>query len=56
MDYLSSKPAQVPPEEERYDCGLEGCNKTFKHEHVGIQTSEQDGLVVKEDTILGKDE
>ena len=55
LDYLvSSQPShQTQHEEERYDCGLEGCNKSFKHEHIGIQTSEQDGLVVKEETILG---
>jgi hypothetical protein len=39
-------------EEERYDCGVEGCCKSFKHEHVGIQTTEQSGLVVSEETIL----
>ena len=50
MDYLSQ--AKPEPEVEYYDCGMEGCNKTFFHEHVGIKTSEQDGLVVKEDTIL----
>eukprot|EP00429_Kryptoperidinium_foliaceum_P004688 CAMPEP_0176009164 /NCGR_PEP_ID=MMETSP0120_2-20121206/4113_1 /TAXON_ID=160619 /ORGANISM="Kryptoperidinium foliaceum, Strain CCMP 1326" /LENGTH=379 /DNA_ID=CAMNT_0017341959 /DNA_START=23 /DNA_END=1162 /DNA_ORIENTATION=+ len=51
MDYLAQ---QKPMEDERYDCGLEGCSKTFPHEHVGIQTSEQSGLVVKEETILGE--
>ena len=56
MDYLAtqtpSKPSAVE-EEQRYDCGLESCCKTFPHEHVGIKTSEQTGLVVKEETILG---
>jgi hypothetical protein len=42
-------------EEERYYCGVDGCNKSFKHEHVGIQTSEQSGLVVTEETILNGD-
>lgn len=42
-------------EEEYYNCGVDGCCKTFKHEHVGIQTSEQSGLVVQEETILGDD-
>jgi hypothetical protein len=56
MDYLSTQPQHYKvEEEERYDCGLEGCNKSFKHEHVGIQTSEQSGLVVKQETILGTD-
>jgi hypothetical protein len=53
MDYLSTQPKQVV-EEERYDCGIEGCNKPFKHEHVGIQTSEQSGLVVKEEILNGE--
>jgi hypothetical protein len=44
--------SKVAAEQERYDCGLEGCNKSYKHEHVGIQTSEQSGLVVSEETIL----
>jgi hypothetical protein len=52
MDYLTKPKAA---EFEYYDCGLEGCQKTFSHEHVGIKTSEQDGLVVKEDTVLGND-
>jgi hypothetical protein len=41
------------PLEERYNCGIDGCNKTFRHEHVGIQTPEQDGLVVKKEAIVG---
>jgi hypothetical protein len=57
MDYLGQKNMKLRHEEEeaaqRFDCGLEGCSKSFRHEHVGIQTSEQDGLVVKEETILG---
>ncbi|KAG7341531.1 hypothetical protein IV203_023483 [Nitzschia inconspicua] len=53
MDYLSTQPGNIP-QEERYDCGLEGCNKSFKHEHVGIQTSNQSGLVVKEQIVIGE--
>mmetsp|Transcript_2265 Transcript_2265/g.4181 ORF Transcript_2265/g.4181 Transcript_2265/m.4181 type:complete len:404 (+) Transcript_2265:185-1396(+) len=56
LDYMSSQPQLQQRQEERYDCGLEGCNKSFPHEHVGIQTSEQDGLVVKEETVLGTEE
>jgi len=60
MNFIQSQqqqPKQAPPaEEEYYNCGVEGCCKTFKHEHVGVQTSEQSGHVVQEDTILGKDE
>jgi len=32
-----------------FRCGVPGCEKTYKHEHVGIQTEEQSGLVVKLD-------
>mmetsp|Transcript_4288 Transcript_4288/g.9342 ORF Transcript_4288/g.9342 Transcript_4288/m.9342 type:complete len:409 (-) Transcript_4288:279-1505(-) len=58
MDFMISQqqkqePAPPPPEEEHYKCGVEGCHKSFRHEHVGIQTSEQSGLVVQEETILG---
>jgi hypothetical protein len=58
MDYMATKKPQNQnqPQLERYDCGLEGCNKAFKHEHVGIKTSEQDGLMVKEETVIGQDE
>ncbi|KAL3913573.1 MAG: hypothetical protein SGARI_000588, partial [Bacillariaceae sp.] len=55
MDYLSTQPKQAQ-EEEYYNCGIEGCCKTFKHEHVGIKTSEQSGHVVNQDTVLGKGE
>jgi len=51
MDYLAQqKPARA---EERYDCGLDGCCKSFPHEHVGVKTAEQDGLMLKEETVLG---
>ena len=54
-DYLmTQKPAE--PEEERYDCGVAGCNKSFPHEHVGVQTKQQQGLVVPEETVVGKED
>ena len=59
MDFMQSQMQQqakpLIEEEEYYNCGVEGCCKTFKHEHVGVQTSEQSGLVVQEETILGED-
>ncbi len=55
MDYLSHKKPEQHVEEDRYDCGLDGCSKAFPHEHVGIKTSEQNGLVVKEETVLSED-
>ena len=38
-------------EEERYDCGVAGCNKGFFHEHVGVKTEAQDGLLVSESQV-----
>ena len=52
-DYLATQKIHKVVDEERFDCGLEGCVKSFAHEHVGIKTSEQDGLMVKEETVLG---
>ena len=55
MDYLA-KAVKVEDQAERYDCGMEGCSKTYPHEHVGIKTSQQDGLVVTEREVLGADD
>lgn len=55
MDYLAHKKPEKIMEEERYDCGLDGCSKSFPHEHVGVKTAEQDGLLVNEDIIIGND-
>lgn len=35
----------------RYDCGVAGCDKSFYHEHVGIRTEAQDGLLVSESQV-----
>ena len=58
MDYLSQQVQQQKDDDElhRYDCGLAECNKTYPHEHIGIKTSEQDGLVVKESDVVGSTE
>jgi len=45
--------AREREKEERFNCGLAGCCKTFAHEHVGIENQEQRGLVVSEETVLG---
>lgn len=37
---------------ERFDCGIKGCNKSFYHEHVGIKTEAQDGLLVSESRVV----
>ena len=31
-----------------YNCGVSGCCKTFRHEHVGVQNEMQSGLLCKE--------
>ena len=38
-------------EDERYDCGISGCNKSFYHEHVGVKNEAQDGLLVSESQV-----
>mmetsp|Transcript_3135 Transcript_3135/g.4236 ORF Transcript_3135/g.4236 Transcript_3135/m.4236 type:complete len:393 (+) Transcript_3135:98-1276(+) len=45
---------QLPKQEDIYCCGVTGCQKTFMHQHVGIETKEQSGLVVPEHEILGQ--
>jgi hypothetical protein len=38
-------------DEERYDCGVPGCSKSFHHEHVGVKNDAQTGLLVSEDQV-----
>eukprot|EP00986_Skeletonema_menzelii_P000727 scaffold205_cov179-Skeletonema_menzelii.AAC.9 len=38
-------------DEERYDCGVAGCCKPFQHEHVGVKTEAQNGLLVAEEQV-----
>lgn len=40
-------------QEMMYHCGVKGCCKTFRHEHVGVKTDEQSGLVLCQDIALG---
>jgi len=51
MDYLQHSVPAV--EEVRFDCGNPLCNKSFAHEHVGMQNEQQSGLVVSEEEVLG---
>lgn len=44
---------QQQESDELFDCGVEGCHKYFPHEHVGIRTEQQAGLVVPEAQVLG---
>lgn len=56
MDYLentSNSATAVAKEEKRFDCGNPDCNKSFPHEHVGVQNEQQTGLVVSEQEVLG---
>jgi hypothetical protein len=52
MDYLLTTKPQKQLDEERYDCGIATCSKSFPHEHIGEQNDQQAGLVVSEETIL----
>jgi len=54
MDSLRAPAQQV--QESYYDCGLPGCQKTFAHEHVGVATEQQAGMVVSADKVLGTEE
>jgi len=40
-------------QEEVYQCGVPGCQKSFKHEHIGVRNEEQNGLLVTEDETIG---
>jgi len=42
-------------EEEIHHCGILGCQKKFVHEHIGLKTEEQKGLLISEDQTLGMD-
>lgn len=44
---ILGKKEEVP--QHYFNCGLPGCQKSFYHEHVGVKTEEQDGLIIKED-------
>lgn len=35
-----------------YDCGVDGCNKSFYHEHVGVKNDAQDGILVSESQVV----
>ena len=47
--------ASLPrPEPVLYDCGMEGCSKTFRHEHVGVSNDRQGGRLVSEEEVIGE--
>jgi len=48
MPRRSAEASKVRKEEEFYECGVEGCQKSFHHEHVGVSNEMQSGLLVKE--------
>ena len=39
-----------------YDCGVDGCNKPFFHEHVGVKNDAQDGMLVSESQVVASAE
>jgi hypothetical protein len=47
---MAAAQKNAPP---RYDCGIPTCEKTFPHQHVGVQTKQQNGLVVPEEEVVG---
>ncbi|GKY93684.1 hypothetical protein MPSEU_000335600 [Mayamaea pseudoterrestris] len=54
MEYLvHQKNTDQRDKESIFECGVAGCEKGFYHEHVGIQTEHQSGLVVQESAVLG---
>jgi hypothetical protein len=54
MERNAAAAANRAEPEEFYNCGVEGCNKTFHHNHVGIQTEQQDGLVLCQEVASGE--
>ncbi|KAL7566577.1 hypothetical protein ACA910_000643 [Epithemia clementina (nom. ined.)] len=53
MDYLVKQGKPKSQFEDFFQCGFPGCQKMFAHQHVGIETKEQSGLVVPESEIIG---
>lgn len=43
-------------QENLYCCGVAGCNKSYRHEHVGVKNEEQSGLLVSENVAIGNDD
>ena len=37
-----------------YTCGVNGCNKTFRHEHIGVNNEVQSGRVLCEEIVTGE--
>lgn len=52
MDLLAEDMNNLDVEEERFECGVPGCCKQFRHSHVGIANDESSGLVVDRQTII----
>lgn len=38
-----------------YNCGVSGCCKTFRHEHIGVKNEQQSGLMLCEEITKGKE-
>ncbi len=50
---LTEAAAAAPKEEDIYNCGIPGCQKVFYHEHIGVKTEEQDGLLLCQEIATG---
>jgi hypothetical protein len=45
-DHMAAAQKNAPS---HYDCGILTCEKMFPHQHVGVQTKQQDGLIIPEE-------
>ena len=52
LDSCTRRQPEAIEDEQRYDCGKNGCSKSFPHEHIGERNEQQDGLLVSEAAIL----
>ena len=52
LDSCTRRQPEAIEDEQRYDCGKNGCSKSFPHEHIGERNEQQDGLLISEAAIL----
>ena len=45
--------ATAEEEDHFHQCGVPGCRKRFHHQHVGVKTEEQTGLILCQDIAIG---
>mmetsp|Transcript_29079 Transcript_29079/g.44672 ORF Transcript_29079/g.44672 Transcript_29079/m.44672 type:complete len:385 (-) Transcript_29079:2034-3188(-) len=39
-------------EDDYYSCGVQGCQKVYAHQHIGMETEEQDGRLVSMEDVM----